>query len=261
MNSYFNIQRVGWLSRWIVATDMPYYRKTAATTLAIVIFITQIPNLQHVFGGENIGDFPAAVMLLMLAAVFLLGGSYMMYSYSQWKEGLRELHLLPASNLEKFVMRYVLSFLVQLVIVICSFLIADLLQYVVGWVIGKSDLQFFIPIMFDVSGRFKNIHGEMAWLLFTLFLWVHTFYIVGANFFRNIKFSWLFNSIILFILFLAGTLMLSHFSQSDNLVMRFVENHVWWCSFLLFALSVFHVWFAYKLFSNRQLVGRFFNWI
>ena len=259
MNSYFNIQRVGWLSRWIVATDMPYFRKTAATQLAIVIFITQIPNIEHVFGGESIGEFPATVMLFMLAAVFLLGGSYMMYSYSQRKEGLRELHLLPASNQEKFLMRYLLSFLVQLVIVIGLILIADLLQYVVGWILGRPDLKFFTPVMFDILGRFDNIPGSMVWFFFTQFLWVHTFYMVGANLFRNIKFSWLFTSIILFVLFMAGVLLFTHITDNYSLVTRFVENHVWWFSFLFLALSVFHVWLAYKLFCRRQIVGRFIN--
>ncbi|MBP5386732.1 MAG: hypothetical protein J6Y97_05005 [Prevotella sp.] len=261
MNNIFNIQRVERLSRWIIATDMPYYRRTAATTLAIILFILLIPTLHNFFGGDgsSVRDFPAAVMLFMLAAVFLLGGSYMMYSYSQRKEGLRELNLLPASNQEKFLMRYLLSFLSQLVICIGCILIADLVQYVVGWIIGRAEPNFFIPVMFDVLGRFDNIPGPMVWCLFTQFLWVHTFYIVGANFFRNIKFSWLFTSIILFVLFLAGIRLLSYFVGSGRQVTLYMEDHIWPFSFLFLALSIFHVWLAYRLFCRRQLVGRFFN--
>jgi uncharacterized membrane protein len=261
MNNIFNIQRVGWLSRWILATDMPYYRKSAATTLAVILFILLIPTLQYFFGGdrETAGEFPATVMLFMLAAVFLLGGSYMMYSYSQRKEGLRELNLLPASNQEKFLMRYLLSFLSQLVICIGCILIADLVQYVVGWIIGRSETCFFIPLMCDILSRFDNIPGPMVWCLFTQFLWVHTFYIVGANFFRNIKFSWLFTSIVLFVLFLAGIYLLNSFVENGRQVTLYMENHTWQFSFLFLALSIFHVWLAYRLFCRRQLVGRFFN--
>jgi H+/Cl- antiporter ClcA len=99
----------------------------------------------------------------------------------------------------------------------------------------------------------------MVWCLFTQFLWVHTFYIVGANFFRNIKFSWLFTSIVLFVLFLAGIYLLNSFVENGRQVTLYIENHTWQFSFLFLALSIFHVWLAYRLFCRRQLVGRFFN--
>lgn len=262
MNNIFNIQRVGWLSRWIVSTDMPYYRKSAATTFVCVLVIMLFTHLQFfLHGGSSVGEFPAAALCGMMAAVLLLGGGNMMYSYAQRKEGLRELHLLPASNLEKFLMRYLLSFLVQILVVTVSILFGDLLQYFVGWILGRADNQFFTPLVFDLISRFDHHPGSLAWCLFTQFLWVHTFYMVGANFFRNLKFGWLFTSIFLLVLFIACLQVLNRVMVSSSQVLSFIENHVWSFSFVLLALSVFHVWLAYRLFSRRQLVGRFFNWI
>lgn len=263
MNSYFNIQRVGWLSRWIVSTDMPHYRKTAASTFVCVLVIMLFTHIQYFLnrGGSQVGGFPAAALCGLLVAVLLLGGGYMMHSYSQRKEGLRELHLLPASNLEKFLMRYLLSFLVQILVVIVSILLGDLLQYFVGWILGRADNRFFTPLVFDLISRFDHNPGSLIWCFFTQFLWVHTFYIVGANFFRNIKWGWLFTSIFLLVLFIAGIQVLNRFTEGCSQVLSFIENHVWSLSFVLLALSVFHVWLAYRLFSRRQLVGRFFNWI
>ena len=261
MNNNFNIQRVGWLSRWIISTDMPYYRKTAATTFVCVLVIMLFTHLKYfLHGGSSDGKFPAAALCGMLAAVALIGGGNMMYSYAQRQEGLRELHLLPASNLEKFLMRYLLSFLVQIIVVTASILLGDLLQYFVGWILGRADNQFFIPLVFDIFGRF-HIPGPMVWCFFTQFLWVHTFFIVGANFFRNLKFGWLFTTIFLLVLFIAGIQVLNRFTEGSSQAISFMENHVWPFSFVLLALSVFHVWLAYRLFSRRQLVGRFFNWI
>ncbi len=261
MNNNFNIQRVGWLSRWIISTDMPYYRKTAATTFVCVLVIMLFTHLKYfLHGGSSDGEFPAAALCGMLLAVALIGGGNMMYSYAQRQEGLRELHLLPASNLEKFLMRYLLSFLVQIIVVTASILLGDLLQYFVGWILGRADNQFFIPLVFDILGRF-HIPGPMVWCFFTQFLWVHTFFIVGANFFRNLKFGWLFTTIFLLVLFIAGIQVLNRFTEGSSQAISFMENHVWPFSFVLLALSVFHVWLAYRLFSRRQLVGRFFNWI
>jgi hypothetical protein len=263
MNNNFNIQRVGWLSRWIISTDMPYYRKTSATTFVCVLVIMLFTHLQYFLGGggETVGEFPAAALCGMLAAVALIGGGNMMYSYAQRQEGLRELHLLPASNLEKFLMRYLLSFLVQIIVVTASILLGDLLQYFVGWILGRADNQFFIPLVFDIISRFNHIPGPMVWCFFTQFLWVHTFFVAGANFFRNLKFGWLFTTIFLLVLFIAGIQVLNRFTEGSSQAISFMENHVWPFSFVLLALSVFHVWLAYRLFSRRQLVGRFFNWI
>lgn len=261
MNNNFNIQRVGWLSRWIISTDMPYYRKTAATTFVCVLVIMLFTHLKYfLHGGSSDGEFPAAALCGMLLAVALIGGGNMMYSYAQRQDGLRELHLLPASNLEKFLMRYLLSFLVQIIVVTASILLGDLLQYFVGWILGRADNQFFIPLVFDILGRF-HIPGPMVWCFFTQFLWVHTFFVAGANFFRNLKFGWLFTTIFLLVLFIAGIQVLNRFTEGSSQAISFMENHVWPFSFVLLALSVFHVWLAYRLFSRRQLVGRFFNWI
>ena len=262
MNNIFNIKRMGWLSRWIISTDMKYYRKSAATSFAIIIFIMLMPNLNYVMGGKMDIEFSAGAMFWVLGVCVLVGGGYMMYSYSQWKDGLRELPLPPASNLEKFLMRYLYSLLSQLVIIIGSILIADLLQYVVGWVIGRPDLKFVTPMICDMMGRFMNESAKGGGLLLTIGLWIHTIFMLGANFFRNLKFSWLFTSLFLIILFIVGARVLisCHVIEGGGQLIQFLESHYLLATCLFLVLSVINAWLAYKLFCRRQLVGRFINY-
>ena len=252
----FDINRFCRLARWTLGNERSYYVK--AFFQYYVIFTAMFLLLSFTAEDIQLLKMGTVIFVIGLAVIVCMGGSYMFISMTG-KHDLQRLLLLPASNLEKFLMRYLLSFLSQLVICIGCILIADLVQYVVGWIIGRSETCFFIPVMCDILSRFDNIPGPMVWCLFTQFLWVHTFYIVGANFFRNIKFSWLFTSIVLFVLFLAGIYLLNSFVENGRQVTLYMENHTWQFSFLFLALSIFHVWLAYRLFCRRQLVGRFFN--
>lgn len=263
MNSYFNIQRAGWLSRWILTTDWPFFLKQGSTTLAVMIFMCQIPNLTYFFVDEADNQFPAIVAMFTLLGVLLFGGYYMMYSYSHWKEGLRELHMLPASNLEKFLMRYLLSFLCMLVSTVVAILAADLLQYVVGWVIGRPDKGFISSIIRDMLSHSSGKPTPKGVLILAQFLWIHTFYLMAANLFRSIKFGWLYASIFLLLLFMGGyqVLVACRIFDNSGQVLQFFNSHACWFTALFLAISVLHVWLAYRLFCRHQLVGRFINCI
>ena len=100
-----------------------------------------------------------------------------------------------------------------------------------------------------------------------LAIWVHTFFLFGANLFRSVKYSWVFTTLII-VAIIALLVCVWSFGSSDayengysfgQMVHNFLLNNAAVMYVVLPLLSVFNVVLSYLLFCRRQLIGRFIN--
>ncbi|MBO4821183.1 MAG: hypothetical protein J5548_06920 [Prevotella sp.] len=257
MSQNFNLQRLGRFLRWTLVTDLPYYKKTLGSLLGGMIIIFQFINL-FMWRGDGF-HFVYVVVSSLMIIIPLVGSTYFFHSYSNWKDGIRDLFMLPASNLEKFLVRYILSVLVQLVLFFISCVVGDILQYIVGLVVGREPLRFiFWDILSMIS--FQPTFSKEFFCTAMLLLWMHTLYLLGANFLRNIKYNFVFPTLILLLLFIFVIMLLPDSGYGKGKVMHeIVLNHGVVVGCLLLAASIFNYMLSYRLFCRRQLIGRFFN--
>ena len=104
MTSSFNYQRFCRLARWTWAIDRPYTRKSFLAALSCIVVIFQIPNFFWLMTSSDVErDFPVIFASFWFLAAIVISGGMMFYSFKDHRDGFRELHLLPASNLEKFI--------------------------------------------------------------------------------------------------------------------------------------------------------------
>lgn len=256
--SNFSLQRMARFARWTIVTDMPYHRKNLALYIGITTLVMQIQNLAYILGGhksESEGML-VGVVVAMLGACIIVGSGYMFQSFHFRKDGIRDMFMAPASNLEKFLVRYLLPMLINFLLCLVALLLADALQYLVGMIIQREGLcsvfaQTYELLSAPVSGSVSTSKG---WFLIFLAIWVHTFFLLGVNFFRSFKYGWSFTAIILLAVFImyANIAPWKHAAPPSNI--RSAADA------LLVVLSVLQVWLAYRLFCRRQLIGRFVNW-
>ena len=258
----FNIERLWRFTRWTFVTDLPYIRKTAASFIATMMIILQLPNLIYVLGGPaDTGDAMAiGASVWMLLACLILGGSYMFLSFQKRKDGIREMNLLPASNLEKYLVRYIMYVIIVMILGILSLLIADALQYVVGMVVGRQPLEFITSRVCNLMTNGSSTDNSLGYVILALFVWVHTLFLLGANFFRNVKYSWVLTMIFLMLISNLFVL-LFNVLDFDMPIQMIIKNHSVLTVVTLLVLSVLQVWLSYRLFCSRQYIGRFINWI
>lgn len=273
MSNSFNMHRILQLARWSIRNDRPYHRKTFASTCAVMTIIFQIPNLQSLLHAQSVptNGMPMAASLATFITVLVVGGSYMFYSFSDRRDGFRDLLLIPASNLEKFLVRYLGCFLLMLLITISANLIADALQYLIGILIQRENVGsvvydcwcFFKGQMADVDIHSVIIEGKVINYpplgILLLFLWIHSLYMLGANFFRYFKYSWVFTTIILVALLLVFSYLTPSSYHFGRMLHQALDNTFIRC--LLLVLSVANVLLSYRLFCKNQLIGKYFNWI
>jgi len=165
--------------------------------------------------------------------------------------------MLPASNFEKYLMRYA-SWLILLPIHLVAFFAADLLQYVIYWLLGRGEVMFvtvaLIEMMSDTWHKMPvELHAPLVVSAAFSIIWFHSCYALGATFFRSNKYNWVPTTIVIILI---GILQLAILPDSKELVNRFpsvmeaLVTVVW---------IIVNFWLSYKLFCRQQVIGKFVN--
>ena len=258
----FNINRFGKLARWSLTNDKKYHVKTFLQTLVIMtllfLFLTSITIM---FDKENANYHACGIgTIILFASTFILGSSFMFYSMER-KHDMQALLMLPASNFEKYLMRYI-NWILLLPLYLLATVAADLVQYVFGLVVGHEEVRFVIPVTIEMLSKTwsqvpADKHSIVVIGLVLLFFWFQSVYALGATFFRSNKYNWIPTTAIIIVLVLLlvwlspdkGNINLVKDDSASDMVINVI--YVLWV--------MLNFWLSYRLFCRRQVIGRFVN--
>ncbi len=250
----FNINRFGKLARWSLTNDKRYYIRSflqvfAVLTLAFLFFTGIVVNTRPNYQACSV------VAIMMFAVNIIIGPSFMFYSMTD-KHDRQALLMLPASNLEKYLMRYS-TWILLFPLYVVAFLSADLIQYLVHVIMGHDNVTFVaaellnhIHVLKDNIPLSKSILLDLAIFLF----WLHALYALGATFFRSRKFNWVLTTII----FIAFCIVCMWLFSTDAKSGPHTWTH-WVMSFLYVVWALANFWLSYRLFCRTQVIGKFVN--
>ena len=177
------------------------------------------------------------------------------------KHDMQTLLMLPASNLEKYLVRYA-SWIILLPIQLVAFFAADLVQYVYGLVVGHEELRFVTSAVLDMLGNMwyqipAEKHHVVVIGLALLAVWLHSLYALGATFFRTRKHNWIPTTAIILMLVLVMVWILPHTltdpEQRGSSISDMVMNTIY------VLLVVLNFWLSYRLFCRQQVIGKLVN--
>ena len=258
----FNINRFGKLARWSLTNDRKYHIKSFFQNLVIftLVFVF-FTSVDVKWNQQNANYFPCSLAAVVAIAVTLiLGSSFMFYSMDQ-KHDMQTLLMLPASNLEKYLVRYA-SWIILLPIQLVAFFAADLVQYVYGLVVGHEELRFVTSAVLDMLGNMwyqipAEKHHVVVIGLALLAVWLHSLYALGATFFRTRKHNWIPTTAIILMLVMLMIWILPHTltdpEQRGSSASDMVMNTIY------VLLVVLNFWLSYRLFCRQQVIGKFVN--
>ena len=251
----FNFNRFVKLARWSLTNDKRYYVKSFLQMLVIMLFgflFFPMMNSNHASG--------YTMSCIMVVAAFMvtivLGSSYMFYSM-EGKHDMQNLLMVPASNFEKYLMRYS-SWLILLPLHLVAFLGADLLQYVIYWLIGREEVMFVTVAMVEmISDTWHKmpaeLHAPLVVSMFFAIAWLHSCYALGATFFRSKKYNWVATTIVIILIALVQLAIFPDSKEVINrmpTVMEVLIAVVW---------IIVNFWLSYRLFCRNQVIGKFVN--
>ena len=185
--------------------------------------------------------------------------------------------MLPATNMEKFISRLLYTVLGTSLMIVASWIIADIIQFVFslfltpgmqGSLVGTVFEELFLKNNFD-SSHFVVRNGTsvlgqtfpVGTFLLSLTIFTHSFFTLGGTVFR--KSATLLTICSSFILMFL-TALISSFVDADvlrHLVQSMEPNTFGWLMVMvLLLLSAFNYWAAYKLFTHMQIINnKWFN--
>ncbi len=234
-------------------------------------------SLKGDFVDADIHEQAFGVMVTMAYVIFafcmVLSGS-MMLNNMKSKQARISFLVLPASNLEKFLSRWVMTTVGALVVFIAALVVADAMRAAFDLVVGVNPyssvaLRFFCNGLFDgsvlevVGDMFSSGRGDWVFYGLSAFVVSHSVFMLGSALFR--RHAILFTIVAMmvfsfalgindFLSLLYGSVARTVFgygSFADSLGVRIAVN-------LLITVACY--WGAYRLFCRSQVVShKWFN--
>ena len=258
----FNINRFGKLAKWSLTYDKRYYVKSFLQGFVIMLLGFLFFPMLTSSNDDHAGGYQMSCIMVVtiFAVTIVLGSSFMFYSMDN-EHDRQNLMMLPASNFEKYLMRYA-TWILLIPLYLVGFFVADLLQYVFHWIQGWDDVVFVTSRLMEYASRIwdqapEDAKSIMINILLVITIWFHSIYALGANFFRTRKHNWLLTTIVIILLNFVQAWILplgdpTSYKETTtmDIVIGDVAAGLW---------IVLNFWLSYKLFCRTQVIGRFIN--
>lgn len=259
----FSIHRFGKLAKWTLTNDKSFYTKQAMTMLAVTMFIFVVSTTGFFQVGsmsEHGASHAYQTCTIATVAAFLITiitGPSWMFSDMKGRHDLQTLLMLPASNFEKFLMRYA-TWLVLLPLYLAAFFVADLTQYLVNVLLGNDYVMLVAQKVCNIFTAEADLPTRLWVSIFVTGFWLHSCYTLGGTFFRSHKYAWILTTIALIVLLVIQS---SFFSYSDY---QEAKNDVTTTDyaimdFITLAWAMLNFWLSYRIFCRTKNIARFVN--
>jgi len=254
----FNFNRFGKLARWSLTNDRSYYVRGFMQVLVILTLIF-LAFTTHFFrftvNGSSNPYIQCSTVTFLLFFIELIIGPSLMFQSMKNKHDRQTLLMLPASNFEKYIMRYA-TWIILLPLYVIAFFAADLLQYLVNVIGGNEQVMFVTTKMIDKFGDIaKNLSkypSSTMLLIYALLFWFHSLYALGATFFRSHKYSAIFTTVVIIVMGMFSVWISNDVEDEGPHTYKYMALfHVVW--------ALVNLWLSYKLFCRTQVKGKFVN--
>ncbi len=252
----FNMQRFLKLARWSFTMDRQWFVKTILRWLVVMtlmfLFFTCVMDNQK--DSESFAYYACTSIIVLFAIGISVMGASMMFNSMKGKYDDQRLLMLPASNLEKYVMRYC-YWLLLIPCCLLAFVVADAVQYGINVLLGHERVMLVMECLKGgVDETYRETQGFRVSLLLLL-VWLHSFYAVGATFCRSHKYNWIATSVVLIIGYM---LLLALAGGWPNVNIAFLNYRAYF-HFCFIVLTVLNFWLSYRFFCRQQAIGKFVN--
>lgn len=270
MNNNFQFSRLLMVMRWDVFTNRKTYLNTVLGMISALlpVYILQqyqlskqyqhLPSIAIKLGYHGISQY---TLLIFSIAMYMMSTQIFMVMKTN---GQREQFLmLPASNLEKYISRFLFSTLGAVVAMIIAIVVADLVQLLFSFILlpghHQSVCLYTAALLWKIWNVFiENIDSTRS-LLLSLFIVVcvvcaHSFFILCGTLFRK------HTVVVSGILFIAMTYLVIYVIESVSGSMTTWLIHIDNTLFdsLLIATGLllvsFQYWLSYKVFTRMQVI-------
>lgn len=274
--SNFNTKRFIQTLKWSAQAT----KKEIATIAGCMFFIYLVPFIISVIGTQGDSDIvvDSSIENATMACTFFFGvytmisGCWIMNNMKT-KEQRITFKMLPASDLEKFIVRALYITVVWVLIGVVAFCLADLCRMLICFISGSHGTYSTIPDVLNMWFGPANTHSMRmtAWGLDFIAgvlavnawaFWAHSFYVLGGAFFRRRQF--ILTSCAHFALGILTLIIISYIPVGNIILsaedgVKFVNTIAYAYTAVAIIVGLLNWWLAYKLFKRSQVINN--KWI
>ena len=201
--------------------------------------------------------------IIFFCIAMLFGATGM---FSQMKDTRkRSAYLLwPVSNLEKYVVSFLLNFVLMAILTVVAYMLADTLRVFVDWLTGRVVIWGIPKLAEPFSSNAAFECWQYGWIFFAWVFYIHSLYTVGGTLFRRQQFlmtsatiavvvillTMILNQIDLDIKFTTGT-----WDEKTCTYTRIFHPAFYILNAVVTLLIPIHYWISYKLFTRMQVIN------
>ena len=261
----FNINRFGKLVKWSMLGDKRYFVKTFLQFLVVILLVFVFFTMIVKMGGSPLmGYRSCAIAEFAVVIVNIVLGPALMFYSMEGKHDMQTLMMLPASNFEKYLVRYS-NWIIVVALSIVACLAADVLQYLLHLLFGHDNGMFVTSVLWRMFGEFADTTNTSEAALprfilsvITLAIWVQSLYAVGATLFRTRKFNWVITTVVIILM---GIVIVKYMGKVEAIQLNdhsTVLDFVIGLGFYL-VWAMINYWLSYRFFCRTQVIGKFVN--
>ena len=283
MNKVLDFHRLAMVLRWDALSNWKKYVRSTLGLAFVFSFICIFYQFNWRSNGYvtyndvkdlYLGSVSGMFMFISFIIFFFCGSRIFINMKTKASRSL--FLMLPATNMEKFISRLLYTVLGTSLMIVASWIIADIIQFVFslfltpgmqGSLVGTVFEELFLKNNFD-SSHFVVRNGTsvlgqtfpVGMFLLSLTIYTHSFFTGRHCFPKSATLLTICSSFILMFL----TALISSFVDADvlrHLVQSIEPNTFGWLMVMvLLLLSAFNYWAAYKLFTHMQIINnKWFN--
>ena len=269
----FNIQRLGRLMQYTVVSDRSVFVKliTIWTVVFFLLFLLTL-NVMKMNVNGFAGAYDASLINALGAASsvfigFLMFEPCFIFSNLKRKQPRLNFFMLPATNLEKYIARFLTVVLLWTLCCIIGFVVADLLQWLLSFLIHPeatglvmSQISGLKPFgLFSISESGSGNMSVPCLIVFIvlLILLFHSFCLLGGTFFR--RHSWMLTVVLFIVLNIILVATASNMLAKINMQPLNPNVLLSILSAICVLFIMFNYWASYTIFRRMQIINN--KWI
>jgi hypothetical protein len=250
--------------KWSLTNDRSYFVRSFLQVLVILtlIFLAFTTNFfTFSVNGAPHRYQPCASVAMIILLLNLIAGPSLMFQSMKGKHDRQTLLMLPASNFEKYLMRYS-TWIILLPLYVIAFFGADLIQYLVNVLGDNGYVQFVTTKLIDMTSDTMNHlwttqRRFMMTDFFVVMLWLHSVYALGGTFFRSHKYAALLTTVAIIVYGMLHVWLFGMGDSYDDKNPSDTTDIIWCVSYGI--LIIVNFWLSYRLFCRNQVIGKFVN--
>lgn len=252
-----------------IFANRKFYIQVAAICAAVIIFVAlcSIPNMlafakmyfTHKYNFTYV-DNMSGVFGFIAVTYFATCSAFIVSNIQDKRSRIAEF-MIPASKLEKFVVRYIHLVVFIPLAALVGIAVGDVLQIILGLVI-TGDCQSFIVTMFRNFG-FTSYSPTDTFLLVALFVFFHTLLLVLGTIIR--RRAWIKSNIIVWfslfvltmaVLGIAYLVLNAIYGNGNYAITTLTDRDVLdvFLSIIIIAVAVFNYRLSFRIYSRMQIV-------